>query len=197
MTTIAETLPDAWESLCDAGRHYAEDMDAGRWKLGDLALKVEKQYGQDSLGEFAREVNVRAGRIREYRRVCDFYENVARAAFLETHPVLSYSHLRAAMRLGDADTAYAYLVTASENRLSVEATEAAIRDIVGGDPPPARITFEARLVGAGLNPNRIVLEGTPEDVKRVKAMYDGGRVQVKVAFALPGVREDSVFRAGE
>ena len=44
---------------------------------------------------------------------------------------------------------------------------------------------------------RIVLEGTPEDVKRVKAMYDGGRVQVKVAFALPGVREDSDFRAGE
>lgn len=124
-----------WETICEQGRRCAESLDAGRWTLGDIALTVEKRYGQDSIGAFARDINVKASRVREYRTVAAFYESSARAAFLSTRPTLTYSHLRAAMRFEDMEEAFDFLEKAASEAWTVAQVERELALLFGKEKP--------------------------------------------------------------
>ncbi len=106
MTTA--TVTD-YQELCERGRLAAENMDKGRWTIGDLACDVEKQYGASLIDDFAREVNVGKASVKAYRTVCRFYEPAMRVAFLEANPRITYTHMRHAMRLETEDAAYTFL----------------------------------------------------------------------------------------
>jgi hypothetical protein len=77
----------SWEELCDEGRELVAAGDGGKWKMGDLAIEVQKEYGKNRIAEFAKEVNAPVSRVREYRTVCKFYpKNSARDEILEHNP---------------------------------------------------------------------------------------------------------------
>lgn len=109
-----------WEALCSVGRLAAEQIDEGRWIVGDTALLVEKHYGEDRLADYARECNLPKKRVAEYRTVCRRFQKSARAAFWETCPTLTYSHFRAAMRYEDEAEATEMLFKAADEAWTVD-----------------------------------------------------------------------------
>ena len=50
---------DIWQSMCDLGIAARQDMDRGRFTIGDGALLVSKKYGENRIGAFAAEIGVR------------------------------------------------------------------------------------------------------------------------------------------
>lgn len=120
-----------YQELCEQGRIAAEEMDKGRWVIGDLACAVEKSYGASLIDDFAREVNVGKASVKAYRTVCRFYEKDMRVAFLEANPRITYTHMRHAMRLETVDAAYAFLNEASANGYTTDESAHHIAELVG------------------------------------------------------------------
>lgn len=114
-TLDLDGLPDDWETLADTGRMIREQQDRDRWLLGDLAEKVHKVYGENSLAKFAGDIQVPTKTLRDYHRVSRFYPSAARAEF----PALSWSHYRLAIRAGDLDKAMTRLEQAEGNNWPV------------------------------------------------------------------------------
>lgn len=120
-----------WDVLCEAGRLAAQQIDEGRWIIGDSALLVEKHYGEDRIADYARECNLPKKRVQEYRTVCAHYEKSVRADYLRDHPNITYSHLRAAMRYEDDITAWEMLDKASLNTWTVDQFQHEIAEELG------------------------------------------------------------------
>jgi hypothetical protein len=93
-------MSDDFDIICERGRQAAASLDTGRWLLGALALQVQGVYGQKQVATFAREVNVPRSRLYEYRQVAAFYAALP-DDYRDTHPMLSWSHYRLAMRRCD------------------------------------------------------------------------------------------------
>lgn len=95
-----------YEAAGDLGRQCREDMDTGRWTLGDVAALLQDRYptfkdtyGEQIVASFAREVGARKRTMFEYAETARFYPPPARAALLTTCPTLTYTHFRLAIRL--------------------------------------------------------------------------------------------------
>jgi hypothetical protein len=112
--------PPSWEELCDAGRMIVDDLDAGKWELGDLALSLEKRYGHDQIGLFAIQIGKEKKSVQAYRQVAGFYKKSIRIDFLEPLANLRWSHCRLALRLKDIEEALVFLGTASDEGWTVE-----------------------------------------------------------------------------
>lgn len=65
-----------YESLVKQGRQAAKSQ----WTLGDLASKVETNYGDAKLQEYADDIGVEYGSLRRYRDVSKAYETAKRIA---------------------------------------------------------------------------------------------------------------------
>lgn len=100
---------DTWEALVALGASDEEEMGIRRWRHGDLALRVEKHYGGDTLAKYADLIGVHTPTLKQRRQMSAFYEPYTRVAFSN----LFYSHYREAMRYGDIDTALRALDKAS------------------------------------------------------------------------------------
>lgn len=100
---------DTWEALVALGASDEEEMGIRRWRHGDLALRVEKHYGSDTLSKYADVIGVQTPTLKQRRQMSAFYEPHTRVAFLN----LFYSHYREAMRYGDIETALRALDKAS------------------------------------------------------------------------------------
>ena len=150
MTTFdIAAIPDDWESLADAGRAVMTEMDTGRWLAGDLALRVEKCYGTDALGQYAADIGIASkSTLKDYRAVAARYTKDARAAF----PALSWSHYRTALRA--KDDAELYLVQAQDNGWPVAELNRQIAAAIGKPAPP-------KLLGSGEGYVYTDLEGAP------------------------------------
>jgi hypothetical protein len=131
-----DNVPDDWESLTSAGIEIAQAHDRNRWALGDLALKVERRYGQTSLKAYAGAVNIRPSTLYEYARCAAAYSKAQRAAF----PALSWSHYRAALH--DREHAIQWLEAANDNLWLVDELTRQIR-AARGEKTTTRISFEA------------------------------------------------------
>jgi hypothetical protein len=129
----------SYEALCDMARSAAASLDTGRFLIGDIALDVTKDYGNNSIAQFAKDVNIPVGRVREYRTVCKFYEIQHRQKLLSENPTLSYSHLRAAMRLKDIRAATAFLEAAAVNAWTVEQTGVKLLETLGKPTPVMKL----------------------------------------------------------
>lgn len=156
-----------WELLCEQGRIAASNMDEGRWLLGELALMVDKQYGDDAIGEFAKDINVPKKRIAQYRTVYKFWspawEKSKRLDFLGERPNLSYTHYLNALRLKDLDEALKWIDEASSNGWTTDEAAHHLAERLGKAPiaPPKILETVIHIINQ-LKPTQIVIDVHPE-----------------------------------
>ena len=65
-----------WETFVSFGMIAREWKDASQWILGKLALGVEKVYGLDSIGKYAKEISVNKKTLQRYRWVVKHFPKV-------------------------------------------------------------------------------------------------------------------------
>lgn len=172
-----------FEEICDESREAAERQDSGRWIIGDNALEVEAHYGQDTIGEYARQINVKKGRVEEYRTVCRFYKKSAREDFLSTAPNITYSHMRLAMSLDDEHSAYRFLNRCADRTWTVDKAEyvmARMRAIVGDKQrrPKKLIDAQAALVSVNVAAGCIELSLPLDQRAKLQALGKTGRGEI-------------------
>jgi hypothetical protein len=77
-----EIVDATWGEYVAEGRRLVEEADQIQWRLGDLALGVEKSYGDNKLGLFAKDIGVNMKTLSQYRMVAKAYpEKVGRPTF--------------------------------------------------------------------------------------------------------------------
>ena len=86
-----------WPRLVAEGRSARTAADGGRWKIGHLALLVERRYASGALQRFAEEIGESYATVRRYRWVAKAYDPDARARFQS----LSFSHFQAVAGMPD------------------------------------------------------------------------------------------------
>jgi hypothetical protein len=86
-----------WGRIVAEGRAARQGVDKGRWRIGSLALLVEKRYGSRSLQAFADEIGESYSTVRRYRWVVKRYDPTVRFRFAG----LSFSHFQAVAGLPD------------------------------------------------------------------------------------------------
>lgn len=138
---IAAQDSDPWEALVSAGITASDHLETGRWTIGDLALRVEKKYGSNSIEQWAKSIKVEVARVKEYRTVAGFWhrEKSARAEILDAARNLYYSHFREAMRLEDMDEAEGFLRECADNDWTVEAARLELNKRLGKPEPPEKL----------------------------------------------------------
>jgi hypothetical protein len=119
-----------------AAMDWHADLDGRKWSLGDLARLLGKRYGKDIIGTFAAEINMEKARLAEYRRTCAFWLKDDREALLMECRLLTYTHLRDAMRLKDLNDARAFLLRANDNEWNVEQARIELDKLLGKPVPP-------------------------------------------------------------
>lgn len=108
-----ESVARDWESLISDGLNAREERDGSQWKLGDLALEIEKGYGEDTIGKYASEIGIVKKTLMNYRTVSARFTSEVR----KHHAKLSYSHFVAASGLTEP---LAWLEKANDNNWSIE-----------------------------------------------------------------------------
>ena len=172
-----------WESIVSAGIEAQNQMDGGRWSIGDLALLVQTEYGQGSVEQFAKDIKVELPSVRGYRTVSQFWsrENSTRVEILATLPNLSWSHFRAAMQLKSVEEATAFLHHAAANDWSVEGCRLELKRRMGKPEPPSKLLDIETVIADMRSGCRVVLELTAEQYTRLlDAWRDGRKVRVAV-----------------
>jgi len=127
-----------FEEMIALGQVHRENLDTGRWILGDLALAVSKKYGADNLGRFANETNIGKKSLQDYRAVSAFYDLSVRAEFSSIEN-LSYSHFKAAMRFKNLDAACAFLIECADKTYTVDLAQIEISKRLGKPVNPPKI----------------------------------------------------------
>jgi hypothetical protein len=129
-----EQVPDDWEALASAGREVMQHMDTGRWLAGDIANRVTRAFGDDSLGKFAADIGIaRRQTLYTYAQVSARFDDSLRGEF----PALSWSHFRTAVRA--KDDAELFLVQAQDNGWPVAEMARQIASAIGKSVPPVKL----------------------------------------------------------
>lgn len=131
---------NVWESCVSVGIAAKEMLDEGRFAIGDLArIVAKKKYGKNAIGSFAHAIKQDVNRVREYRRVANFWEIAVRTAIWEECPALTYSDFKIAMRLKDLKKAKAFLREISDQHWSVEQARLVLNVRLGKPLPPMKL----------------------------------------------------------
>ena len=80
-----------WARIVTEGKSARDAADGGRWRIGELAVMVERRYRSGALQRFSAEIGESYPTVRRYRWVARAYEPGARHRF----PSLSFSHFQA------------------------------------------------------------------------------------------------------
>jgi hypothetical protein len=130
----------SWEDYVAAGIEARDDANNGRWRLGELAASIPKDYKAGALEAWAKEIRVKVSAAREYRTVWRFWsQNSACAEIRAQHPQADYSDFRTAMRLKDYGDALAFLGEIVDNGWSVEQATIIMKERRGKPTPPRRL----------------------------------------------------------
>jgi hypothetical protein len=143
---------DSWETLVAQGLDAVQVKDGRSWELGDLAGRVAKRYGEDSLGQYATDIRYNTSTLRDFRRVSAFYPKDVRALF----PLLRWSHYRVAMRVKELEAALDWLERAANDDWPVDALRDAISAVLGEPLKPLKVEGLGRVVS--VQGRRLVLE---------------------------------------
>lgn len=110
--------PDSkeWEELVSEGMDLRQSKDSVQWELGDLALRVEKKYGSNSIDKFSIEISINKKTLETYRTCSGFYAKKTRKEFER----LGHSFFQTAMRKQTPNEAIKWLTKADEENLSIE-----------------------------------------------------------------------------
>ena len=102
-----------WGRIVAEGRAARTAADGGSWRIGHLALLVEKRYASGALQRFAEAIGESYASVRRCRWVAKAYDVDIRLR----HPSLSFSHFQAVAGLPDR---LAWLQRASRGSWSVD-----------------------------------------------------------------------------
>lgn len=187
---------DVWEMVVSAGIQASDKGDESRWLIGDLALLVRTEYGEDSIGKWAKDIKCPVDRVKEYRTVCGFWDRElsARADFLAELKNIYYTHYREAMRLKDYDAAVEFIEECAMNDWSVEAARLELDKRLGKKAPPAKLV-DSELPVYRLDKCKVTFELAPDAAARLFDTVDNKRVVRLVVYEVlnqprAGVRED-------
>lgn len=140
--TIIETVPDylseinsceTLEEFATVGLALSRQKTHSQWCLGLLALKVESKYGDQSLANFAKSINVSSSSLQVYRWTVQ--------KFMETNPQfipperLSFSALQSVAKL-PVDQRASFLERAEDESMSVERVRHEVKQSTGGTVSP-------------------------------------------------------------
>jgi len=117
---IAQAPEVTYESICDECRELVGQIDLRRWRVGDRAILIEKQYGEHTLDDFARDIGMNKNTVYGWRRVAEFYPEVVRRTILNAFPNLTYAYYKDALRCGDLDLAITWLEKVSAEGWSAD-----------------------------------------------------------------------------
>ena len=102
-----------WSRIVAEGRAARTAADGGNWRIGHLALLVERRYASGALQKFAEAIGESYGTVRRYRWVAKSYDVDIRLR----HPNLSFSHFQSVAGLPDR---LSWLQRASRGSWSVD-----------------------------------------------------------------------------
>lgn len=175
---------DVFQEVIAEGMKHRERGDAARWAIGDLALLVDKRYGENRIAEFAKGIGQRVSAVREYRTVCRFWTTSARTEFVGIDN-LTYSHFKLAARLKDLDAARDFLYDAADNDWTSERAGLALNERLGRPlPPPRLLDAVAWLATLDTDSGRLVLDlERGVDPAAFDALTPGRRVRLVLTEA--------------
>lgn len=132
---MIEQGEDIWEAACSIAT--ADELSIGerRWNLGDVASRIDKQYGKNRIGDFAKVTGNTVASLKQYRAVSKFYAKEHRSLFEN----LSWSHYRRAKSLKDIEDALDMLEQASINSWSCEMTDIEVAKKKGKKVAPKKL----------------------------------------------------------
>lgn len=169
------------EEYISRGQLAASAIDQGRWIIGDDACVIKTQYGKHTLDEYAKAINVAKDRVEDYRGVCKFYSEISvRTEYLESNPMITFSHMRVAKRLKDVQKAYDFLDECSNNAYTVEKARIELQRKLGKPIPPIRESFEAQAIRQAGN-GMVLLAMREADLLR-RAITDHPDAAIKVTI---------------
>lgn len=159
-----------YEEITDECREVVGRMDVGRWIVGDRALLIEKQYGEHTLDDFARDIGLNKKTVYGYRTVSDFYPEILRRSILNAFPNLTYTYFKDAIRLKDLEVAIEWLEEVSANGWTADQASYELSDRVG------------TLV-------RNNIEGTDKSIEGIYQgfIYSGGVIYAKIEVEEDGI----------
>lgn len=100
------------QQIIEEARQANEAIDAGKWLLGEAALKWVQQTGRDrTLDRLAEAIGSEIDTVQRYRHVYATFGDVA-----DSYPRLTWSHFRVATGWDDAED---WLGSANDNQWSV------------------------------------------------------------------------------
>lgn len=141
-----------WEEAVTRGNEALTRMDKQKWRLGDIALKVVEFYGERAprgtqlIEHFAKAINADPNRVREYATVAKFWDEDNRREMAQLR-LITYTHMRDAMRLGDVETAKRFLYEVADNEWTVGKAREVLAERVGGKTPRKKVgKFQATLI---------------------------------------------------
>lgn len=131
---------EVWSDAEELAREAAQQSDQRRYILGDIACLIKTRYGEDTLGEFAKDIQVTKKQLQEYRTTCAFWTRTERNRLLTALPRLSYSMLRltASRRMTPAE-AIDFLQEVDATNMTVEAARVALKQARGDTLPPRKV----------------------------------------------------------
>lgn len=157
------------QQMVSAGQAAVEMEDAGRWTLAVLAEGINKNYGKDALGEYAKDIGAPSPKLREYRSVWRGARKVAGAEFLTDYPAVNYSMWRQIARLAkDIDKAKALLEKAANEKLSPDATKVEVEKAGGGTIHEKILDIETRNWSYGTTRLEFVHDGITEALEALR-----------------------------
>ena len=134
----------SWEEYCSQIQIAREMKDGSQWQMGDIALGVEKDYGEDSIGKLAYAGGLDRKTLMNYRTIAKRFEPHLR----EKYRKLSWSHF-SAISANKITNVEAWLEKSDDEDWSVEKLRKEIREAypsVGtpklDDDPPETVRCE-------------------------------------------------------
>jgi len=112
-----------YDLAVNLGVSVADDLDAKRWVLGDIAASLETTYGKGVIEKFAIDTHNGKSTVQEYRTMSQYYPTEYR----DIAPCLRYSHYKKAKVLKDVELSIEILHQAADNLWTVEQLQLAIK----------------------------------------------------------------------
>lgn len=129
----------AWDMAVSVGMKMREDDDKTRWVTGDIAAALEKSYGENITGQFAKAIKRAAKTVYEYSSMARFYPMSARQKIFEDYETATYSIMRAAKRFGTLEQAIAFIEECADGEFTVERANLEANKRLGKPVPPPRL----------------------------------------------------------
>lgn len=158
---------DIWEMAVSAGIEASDRGNEARWFIGDLALLVDKRYGEDAIAQFAKEIKCAVKSVKTYRTTCRFWdrEKSRRQDFLLDLKNVFFTHYADAVRLKDMDKAVEFIENCHLNDWSVEKARVELQILLGKPTPPEKLLDTEAVIA--MSHNRVSFSIGPNDIRKV------------------------------